>query len=114
MLSPRVSRREIAARLGVPHTTGPPIPASWRNIETGWLIPDESYADQPYIVKGDDGAWQPGGVGPRTTQEIVWEKAKAPNPKPDGLLALGLDNLILQEGARAALRAAGRRGASRR
>ena len=33
------------------------IPPSWRNIETGWAIPDESYADQPYIVKCDDGAW---------------------------------------------------------
>lgn len=28
-----------------------------RNIATGWVIPDESYADQPYIVKTDDGAW---------------------------------------------------------
>jgi hypothetical protein len=33
------------------------ISPSWRNIETGWVIPDESYADQPYIVKSDDGAW---------------------------------------------------------
>ncbi|MGH9626783.1 MAG: exo-alpha-sialidase, partial [Bryobacteraceae bacterium] len=29
----------------------------WRNITSGWIIPDESYADQPYIVKTDDGAW---------------------------------------------------------
>ena len=29
----------------------------WRNIDTGLLIPDESYSDQPYIVKTDDGAW---------------------------------------------------------
>lgn len=33
------------------------IPAAWRNIDTGWVIPDESYADQPYVVKCDDGAW---------------------------------------------------------
>lgn len=29
----------------------------WRNISSGMLIPDESYSDQPYIVKTDDGAW---------------------------------------------------------
>ena len=28
-----------------------------RNIHTGWEIPTEAYADQPYIVKTDDGAW---------------------------------------------------------
>ncbi|NWF82796.1 MAG: exo-alpha-sialidase [Bryobacteraceae bacterium] len=28
-----------------------------RLIASGWVIPDESYADQPYIVKTDDGAW---------------------------------------------------------
>jgi len=28
-----------------------------RNIETGWEIPTENYADQPYIVQTDDGAW---------------------------------------------------------
>lgn len=28
-----------------------------RNIVNGMVIPDESYADQPYIVKTDDGAW---------------------------------------------------------
>ncbi|MDX2179262.1 MAG: sialidase family protein [Bryobacteraceae bacterium] len=28
-----------------------------RHISNGWTIPDESYADQPYIVKTDDGAW---------------------------------------------------------
>jgi hypothetical protein len=33
------------------------IPLNWRNIATGWTIPDEEYADQPYIVKADDGAW---------------------------------------------------------
>jgi hypothetical protein len=29
----------------------------WRNIKNGWEIPTESYSDQPYIVKTDDGAW---------------------------------------------------------
>ncbi|MEZ5361949.1 MAG: sialidase family protein [Bryobacterales bacterium] len=28
-----------------------------RNICNGWEIPNEGYADQPYIVKTDDGAW---------------------------------------------------------
>jgi len=31
--------------------------ADWRNIRTGWEIPTENYADQPYIVQTDDGAW---------------------------------------------------------
>lgn len=29
----------------------------WRNIVNGWVIPDESYSDQPYVVKTDDGGW---------------------------------------------------------
>jgi hypothetical protein len=29
----------------------------WRNIVNGAVIPDESYSDQPYIVKTDDKAW---------------------------------------------------------
>ncbi len=29
----------------------------WRNIRNGLIIPDETYSDQPYIVKTDDGAW---------------------------------------------------------
>jgi hypothetical protein len=28
-----------------------------RNIRTGWEIPTENYADQPYVVQTDDGAW---------------------------------------------------------
>ena len=28
-----------------------------RNIRTGWEIPTETYADQPYVVRTDDGAW---------------------------------------------------------
>jgi len=31
--------------------------SDWRNIETGLVIPDESYSDQPYVVKTNDGAW---------------------------------------------------------
>jgi len=33
------------------------VPENWRNIASGWTIPDEDYADQPYLVKCDDGAW---------------------------------------------------------
>lgn len=29
----------------------------WRDIKNGMVIPDESYSDQPYIVKTNDGAW---------------------------------------------------------
>jgi hypothetical protein len=29
----------------------------WRNIVTGKVIPTQTYCDQPYIVKTDDGAW---------------------------------------------------------
>ena len=28
-----------------------------RHIANGWIIPSECYADQPYLVKTDDGAW---------------------------------------------------------
>ena len=28
-----------------------------RHLSNGWIIPDEHYADQPYIVKTGDGAW---------------------------------------------------------
>ena len=31
--------------------------ADWRHIVNGSVIPDEFYADQPYVVKTDDGAW---------------------------------------------------------
>ncbi len=32
-------------------------PGDPRNIKTGWIIPDEGYSDQPYVVITDDGAW---------------------------------------------------------
>src|SRR4051794_16395047 len=28
-----------------------------RDIRTGWVIPDEGYCDQPYVVVTDDGHW---------------------------------------------------------
>lgn len=31
--------------------------SDWRNIDNGDIIPDESYSDQPYIIKTNDGAW---------------------------------------------------------
>ncbi len=32
-------------------------PLDPRNIKTGWVIPDEGYSDQPYVVITNDGAW---------------------------------------------------------
>lgn len=29
----------------------------WRKITSGLEIPNEGYADQPYVVKAADGAW---------------------------------------------------------
>ncbi|MHC1769246.1 MAG: LamG-like jellyroll fold domain-containing protein [Verrucomicrobiia bacterium] len=34
----------------------PLVPDS-RHISNGWIIPSEGYADQPYLVKTDNGAW---------------------------------------------------------
>lgn len=34
-----------------------PPAADPRNIKTGWIIPDEGYADQPYIIITNDGHW---------------------------------------------------------
>src|SRR5512145_2890633 len=28
-----------------------------RNIKNGWVIPDEGYSDQPYVVTTNDGKW---------------------------------------------------------
>ena len=38
-------------------TIGAAENTDWRNISRGSVIPDESYADQPYLVKTQDGAW---------------------------------------------------------
>ena len=61
-----------------------------RNIVAGAVIPDESYADQPYIVKTNDGEWLcvmttgPGAEGTggqhvvslrSTDRGKTWEKA---------------------------------------
>jgi len=41
---------------GEPANPAPAVPDP-RHISNGWNIPSEGYADQPYIVKTDDGAW---------------------------------------------------------
>jgi hypothetical protein len=33
------------------------VNSDWRNIKNGWVIPDEGYSDQPYVVITNDGAW---------------------------------------------------------
>ena len=75
----------------------PPIPDA-RHISNGWIIPSNHYADQPYIVKTDDGAWlcaittgsgnegAPGQhvVSMRSTDRgLTWEKPVDVEP-PDG------------------------------
>jgi hypothetical protein len=78
-----------------------------RNIVTGSIIPDEFYADQPYIVKTNDGAWLcvmttgPGAEG-AGGQHVVslrsndrgktWEKAVDIEPKdgPEASYAVAL------------------------
>ena len=78
-----------------------------RNIVTGSVIPDEYYADQPYIVKTNDGAWLcvittgPGreGAGGQhvvslrsTDRGKTWEKAVdiEPNDGPEASYAVML------------------------
>jgi len=78
-----------------------------RNIVTGAVIPDEFYADQPYIVKTNDGAWlcvittgpgQEGAGGQHvvslrsTDQGRTWEKAVdiEPNDGPEASYAVML------------------------
>ncbi|MCU0780910.1 MAG: hypothetical protein MUF04_07385, partial [Akkermansiaceae bacterium] len=39
-----------------PASAAPAVPDP-RHLSNGWSIPSEGYADQPYIVKTDDGAW---------------------------------------------------------
>ncbi len=76
-----------------------------RNITTGSVIPDEFYADQPYIVKTNDGAWLcvittgPGAEGAggqhvvslrSTDRGKTWEKAVdiEPNTGPEASYAV--------------------------
>jgi len=50
----------VALFLGVPASSWAEpnaVPADPRHIANGWPIPSEGYADQPYLVKTDDGAW---------------------------------------------------------
>ncbi|MBM3753580.1 MAG: hypothetical protein FJW38_06330 [Acidobacteria bacterium] len=78
-----------------------------RNIVTGSVIPDEFYADQPYIVKTNDGAWlcvittgpgQEGAGGQHvvslrsTDKGKTWEKAVdiEPNDGPEASYAVTL------------------------
>ncbi len=78
-----------------------------RNIVTGSVIPDEFYADQPYIVKTNDGAWLcvittgPGAEGAggqhvvslrSTDHGKTWEKAVdiEPNDGPEASYAVTL------------------------
>ncbi len=43
--------------VGGPETVGPARPPDLRNIQTGVVIPDEGYCDQPYVVITADGNW---------------------------------------------------------
>lgn len=57
-------------------TSNPGARDKWRDISSGWPIPDEAYADQPYIVKADDGAWvcvltTSGGDEGATSEHVV-------------------------------------------
>ncbi|MFN9458556.1 MAG: hypothetical protein ACK6D7_14435, partial [Acidobacteriota bacterium] len=78
-----------------------------RHIVTGAVIPDEFYADQPYIVKTNDGAWlcvittgpgQEGAGGQHvvslrsTDRGKTWEKAVdvEPNNGPEASYAVAL------------------------
>ncbi|MCX6597101.1 MAG: exo-alpha-sialidase [Acidobacteria bacterium] len=82
-------------------------PLDPRNIVTGTVIPDEFYADQPYVVKTNDGAWlyvittgpgQEGAGGQHvvslrsTDQGKTWEKAVdiEPNNGPEASYAVTL------------------------
>jgi hypothetical protein len=48
------TRGRAGAQAKAPAAQSIPDP---RHIRNGWEIPTESYSDQPYIVKTDDGAW---------------------------------------------------------
>ncbi len=50
---------QAAAYAGEPAKLVSPVPAvsDPRHISNGWNIPSEGYADQPYIVQADGGAW---------------------------------------------------------
>jgi hypothetical protein len=52
------------------------MPPDWRNLATGSVIPSETYVDQPYVVKCNDGAWlcvltTSSGVEGATSEHVV-------------------------------------------
>jgi hypothetical protein len=47
----------LLAAGGAPDVRGKAVVSDPRHIANGRVIPSEGYADQPYIVKADDGAW---------------------------------------------------------
>jgi hypothetical protein len=56
--NPVQSKRILAATMGLMLFYHVLLLADdWRNIRNGFEIPSKTYADQPYIVKTDDGAW---------------------------------------------------------
>lgn len=65
----------------------------WRDIESGQVIPDEEYVDQPYIVRCDDGAWlctlttSKGGEG-ATTSHVMSTRSRDQGKTWSPLLAL--------------------------
>lgn len=55
-----MNRRQMLGLLagaGALRGQAPPPAAGWRDIANGSVIPDEGYADQPYIVHTADGKW---------------------------------------------------------
>ncbi len=56
LLAPAILASALSASAAVPPATVATLPDA-RHIARGWEIPSHGYADQPYIVKTDDGAW---------------------------------------------------------
>jgi len=54
----------LMALIYVSHAQSP-ITTDARNIKTGFVIPDEGYSDQPYVVITDDGAGLRRGIDHR-------------------------------------------------
>ena len=84
------------ALIGLVGSVGAETVPDPRHLSNGWVIPDEHYVDQPYIVKTDDGAWlcvitTGGGVEGKPGQHVVsmrstdqgrtWEKPVDVEPK---------------------------------
>jgi hypothetical protein len=87
-------------------------PPDWRNIETGYEIPDESYCDQPYIVITRDGNWlcvlttgkgEEGEDGQHIVATISSDQGKAwskliPIEEPGGPVASWVMPLVTKNG----------------